>query len=92
MRTHSLIKTTWQTFRRGRSCLSNLRELSEVLTATKDKGNSVDVVCLNFGGGFCNQNELWPGRRGSGQQQGGHCIQSRSSGTLVQVQWEAAQE
>lgn len=57
MRTHSLIKTTWQTFRRGRSCLSNLRELSEVPTATEDKGNSVDVVCLNFGGGFCVQNE-----------------------------------
>lgn len=54
---HSLIKTTWQTFRQGRSCLSNLLELSEGITATRDEGKSVDVVYLNFEGGFCIQNE-----------------------------------
>lgn len=54
---HSLIKTTWQTFRQGRSCLSNLLELFEDITATRDKGKAVNVVYLNSEGGFCNQNE-----------------------------------
>lgn len=44
---HSLIKTTWQTFRQGKSCLSNLLELFEDITATRDKGKSVLVVYLN---------------------------------------------
>lgn len=54
---HSLIKTTWQTFRQGRSCLSNLLELFEDITATRDKGKAVSVVYLNSEEGFCNQNE-----------------------------------
>jgi len=57
MGVHSLIKTTWQTFRQGRSGLSNLLELFEDITAARDKGKSVDVVYLNSGGGFCLQNE-----------------------------------
>ena len=73
MGTHSLIKTTWQTFRQGRSCLSNSLELSEGITATRDKGKSVDVVYLNFEGGFCIQNEcpccgLTGGAQGSGRE------------------------
>lgn len=44
---HSLIKTTWQTFRQGKSCLSNLLELFEDITATRDKGKSVLVVYFN---------------------------------------------
>lgn len=67
---HSLIKTTWQTFRQGRSCLSNLLELFEDITATRDKGKSLDVVCLNFEGGFCIQNEC-PCCGLAGEAQGG---------------------
>lgn len=58
---HSLIKSTWQTFRQGKSCLSNLLELFEDTTATRDKGKSVLVVYLNFVGGFCIQKEC-PGQ------------------------------
>lgn len=54
---HSLIKTTWQTFRQGKSCLSNLLELFEDITATRDKDKSVLVVYLIFEGGVCTQNE-----------------------------------
>lgn len=80
---HSLIKTTWQTFRQGRSCLSNLLELFEDITATRDKGKSMDVVYLNFEGGFCIQNECpccgLPGEaQGSGRE--GTACRTRSIG------------
>lgn len=79
MRMHSLIKTTWQTFRQGRSCLSNLLELFEDETAPRDKGNSVNVVYLNFEGDSCIQNEF-PRCGLAGEAQGSGLEGTRSIG------------
>lgn len=82
---HSLIKTTWQTFRQGRSCWSNLLEFFEDITATRDKGKSVNVVYLNSEGFWIQKERPRCGLAGEAQGQGRDSMQE-------QVCWEAVCE
>lgn len=45
---HSLIKDSQHGFRQERSCLTNLLEFFEDITATTDKDNSVDGSIFRF--------------------------------------------
>ena len=44
----SLIKESQHGFLAGRSCLTNLLEFMEEVTEIIDRGNSVDVIYLDF--------------------------------------------
>lgn len=81
----SLIKTTWQTFRQRRSCWSNLLELFEDITATRDKGKSVNVVYLNSEGFWIQKEHPHCGLAGKVWGRGGGSVQE-------QVCWETASE
>ena len=49
---NNLIHDSQHGFRRGRSCLSNLLEFLDKVTAVVDEGNSVDVIYLDFAKAF----------------------------------------
>ena len=48
----SLIKESQHGFLTGRSCLTNLLEFMEEVTEIIDRGNSVDVIYLDFAKAF----------------------------------------
>src|SRR5215469_16584284 len=49
---YSLIKDSQHGFLAGRSCLTNLLEFMEDITEIIDRGNSVDVIYLDFAKAF----------------------------------------
>ena len=49
---YNLIKNSQHGFRMGKSCLSNLLEFNNNVTAWLDKSNSVDIVYLDFAKAF----------------------------------------
>ena len=49
---HNLLKDTQHGFLRGRSCLTNLLEYTEIISKWVDDGSPVDVIYLDFGKAF----------------------------------------
>jgi hypothetical protein len=47
-----LIRSTQHGFMRGRSCATNLLEFFEKVTSELDKGEAIDVICLDFAKAF----------------------------------------